>query len=392
MKRIVAVMLILLLVTAFPSAFAEENEENSPAWQMWNAICRDSNEQYHAQLALNVTYDEQTGHIILSGQPSPLVQQYLQNVQKYQEEYPNVACTVKIVVDFQFNDNPWYSAYLDESMQVSEIFTHEYALRETESKNFAFSICNVQKYTPELDANNVLEDIVEYRDDIPYIDFSKHTLRTKVKIMFTFDSPEIFLEAEDTNDVISVYHNNKVDIAIENALPWVKVNRAIYNTCDNQVLIEIKPSAEVDSLLLAQHDIELQVHYKIEDDWSSAYTIPVQYQTSIYVFSVPTISYADDSVMLRLRWQDNNTDTSSEYVAAIASLKHTPGFDEDSNIVHISNNLCPLCKKCNTPADICLLIWISAGVTLAISVISFTVFIIISIRKKQNTNKETNNA
>lgn len=394
MKKFICLLMVMLLTMTIPTmalASEEDDTASSPAWQMWDAICQDSNENYHSQLALNITYDEPTGRIILSGQPSPMVQQYLNNVQKYKDAYPSVTCSVKMVVDFQFDDQPWYSEYLNESMQVSEIFKHEYTLSESESDGFVFAICNVQNYRTELDINNVLDSIIEYRNEVPYIDFTKHTLRAKVKVVFIFDSPETFLEAEDTNDVISVYHNQKLDVEI--TMPDVNVNRAVYNTYDKKVLITLQPSAEIDSLLLTQHQIELHVQYGIGDDWSDAYIIPAKYQTSAYSIDVPAISYTDDEpVILKLSWHDTTTNQSSEDVGAIAELKHTSGFDTDEEVLHISDNLCPLCKKCNTPANICMWIWVSAGIALVISVISFTVFIIISIRKKQNTNKETAHA
>lgn len=390
MKKLICLLTVMLLVLTIPTmvlATEEDDSASSHAWQMWDAICQDSNKNYHSQLALNITYDEPTGRIILSGQTSPLVQQYLKNIQKYQEAYPSVTCSVKMVVDFQFNDQPWYSEYLNESMQVSEIFKHEYILSESESDSFVFAICNVQNYRTELDINNVLGNIIEYRNEVPYIDFTQHTLRAKVKVVFVFDSPETFLEAEDANDIISVYHNKKLDVEI--AIPDVNVNHTVYNTHDKKVLVALQPSAEIDSLLLSQHHIELHVHYGIGDDWSDAYIIPAQYQTSTYSFDVPPISYTNDEpVILKLQWNDVTAGTSSEYVNSTAELKHTPDFDTNEDIVHISDNRCPLCKKCNTPSNVCLWIWISAGIALTISVISFTIFIIISVRKKPNTNKE----
>lgn len=389
MKKFICLMMVMLFLLTIPIiAFATDTDthkKEAPAWKMWDDICKNSNEQYHAQLALNVTYDEPTGRIIVAGQPSALVQQYLQNIPTYQQKYPSVQCEVHMVVDFQFNDQPWYSEYIESSMQLSEIFTHTYTLTASESDGFVFSLCDIQKYTPESDMNNVLTNIVEYQDGTPYIDFNKHTLRAKVKILFVFDSPEVFLEAEDSNDVISVYHNQELDVEV--TMPYLQVQNAIYHTQNHKTFITITPSAEINSLLLMGHNVELQASYRIGDEWSKAYTAPAQYQASTYIFDIPPINHTtDEPVMFKLQWHDSSTNSTSEETVIMAELKHTSEPGEDD--AHTHKSVCSVCKKCNTPANVCLWIWISAGIALAISVISFTTFIIISVHKKPNTNKE----
>ena len=392
MKKFICLLMVMLLILTVPTiAFATTDEETTDAWLLWKQLSADANKNFHSQLALNISYEEDTGRIILSGQTGALAQQYLTNLEHYQQQYPNVQHSVRLVVDFQFDDNPWYSEYLIESEEYSSIFSDEYILTTSNSENFAFVLCEVQNYTPSSDINNVLANIIEYQDNIPTVDFSEHTLRVKVKLEFRLICPETALIMSDANEAVSVYHNKQTDVEIP--LTDVNVKQAIYNTKDNKLLITLESSAEINSLLLAQHNLHLQVYYGTKDDWSVLSDIPLQYEADSYIMDTPTLQHSDEQpLQLKLCWNDKTANQVSGDTYFHPELKHTPGFETDEEVIHISDNLCPLCKKCKTTANVCLWIWISAGVALAISVISFTVFIIISIRKKQNTNKETTNA
>lgn len=394
MKKICSFLLVLLTLCGMLSTVAFADFD-SDLGMVQADLQQAAGEFGTAQTAPNITYENNV--LKLEIDPAPAVKAWMDLVPTWKSKIPNADFFVYYRIDFKFNDGQWFSEAYEQSLpdydsndknDIRNPINAGPFITQMEVQSAQPIVIEFANLNNDYDTQDVWEDITNVIESNgtngQSIDFTKHTLYVKVTPVFRFSTEEGESNWAHANVLECAFHNGKMEI--QNELSAPNVSQAVFNLADQTMVIYLDFDAHIESLLKTGQHVNANVIFYINDK-TVEFTTEITDTRQILAFAAhdfPEDITAEDNFIVGITYRIAETGESTPENRFVPNVEWEHNEDLLPDDVVMNDERCAICKKCSNPANICIYMWISWGVSL----VGIITAVIILIKRRKDTKHE----